>query len=411
MTAVRPAVRRSRMSARHLPHLVFLVAAVGTLVRLVELNNELCWSVAPPMAVLALLYAAGQARWERLGRAGGPVWFGLLLLLWSWVAWVLPAPLTFGYAWLAVPLGVLALGMPSRGERAVALGVLTALLTAALVRAGGGLDPDLLAPPVTAMWATVLLYRSQQRLTRELADTRGELARRQREAGRLSERARIARDLHDTLAQELAGSRMLLQAAERDWDRRPEAARRQVRLVTDALGDHLAQTRGIIDDLTPPALARDGLEAALCELTARTGSAAGAPRVSFSAEHSTEDGADAPGPLPMEQAVALLRVTRGLLANACEHARATHVHITLVQGGTAAAVEVRDDGVGFDPGLPDLVRSTAAGRGFGLAGARERLGALGGTLTVDTAPGRGTRVRAALPVARTAEDRVPAGAR
>ncbi|MFG2553284.1 sensor histidine kinase [Streptomyces sp. NPDC048581] len=398
MPAALPAVRRPSLPARHLPHLVFLVAVAGTLVRLVELNNELCWSIAPPLAVLALLYAAGQARWERLGGAGRPVWFGLLLLLWSWVAWVLPAPLTFGYAWLAVPLAVLAVRMPTRGERAVALGVLTALLLAALVRAGG-LDADVLAPPVTALWATVLLYRGQQRTARELADTRGELARQQREAGRLSERARIARDLHDTLAQELAGSRMLLQAAERDWDRRPEAARRQVRLVTDALGDHLAQTRGIIDDLTPPDLARDGLEATLRDLTARTASAAGAPRISFSAENP-------PVALPMEQAVALLRVTQGLLANTCEHARATQVHVILAHGKATAAVEVSDDGVGFDFD-PDAVRSTAAGRGFGLAGARERLGVLGGTLTVDTAPGRGTRVRAALPVA----DRVPVGAR
>ncbi|WP_308402504.1 sensor histidine kinase [Streptomyces sp. AC550_RSS872] len=401
MPATALTVRPPRLSARHLPHLVFLVAAAGTLVRLVELNNELCWSVAPPMAVLALLYAAGPAPWERLGRAGRPVWFGLLLLLWSWVAWVLPAQLTFGYAWLAVPLAVLALRMPTRAERVAALGVLTALLLAALVRAGGGLDPDLLAPPVTALWATVLLYRSQQRTTRELAETRGELARQQREAGRLAERARIARDLHDTLAQELAGSRMLLQAAERDWDRRPEAARWQVRLVTEALGDHLAQTRGIIDDLTPPALAREGLEAALRDLTARTGSAAGAPRISFSAENP-------PVVLPTEQAVALLRVTQGMLANTCEHARATQVHVTLVHGGATAAVEVCDDGVGFDP---NAVRSTADGRGFGLAGARERLTALGGTLTVDTAPGRGTRVRAALPVARAVEDRVPVGAR
>ncbi|WP_246101279.1 sensor histidine kinase [Streptomyces cyaneus] len=402
MPALFPAVRRPRMSARHLPHLVFLVVVAGTLVRLFELNNELCWSIAPPTTALALLYVAGLAGWDRLGGAGRPVWLGTLLALWSWVAWTLPAPLTSAYAWLAVPLAVLAVRMPTRTLRAVALGVVTALLVAVLVRACGGADPDVLAPPIAAVWATAVLYRNQQRLTRELADTRGELARRQREAGRLTERARIARDLHDTLAQELAGSRMLLQAAERDWDRRPDAARRQVRVVTDALGEHLAQTRGIIDDLTPPVLARDGLEAALRELSARTGCAAEAPRISFSAEH-------APRALPTEQAVALLRVTQGLLANACEHARATHVHVTLSYGGgTTAAVEVRDDGVGFDPAVVrSNLGSTAAGRGFGLAGARERLSALGGTLTVDTAPGHGTRVRAALP----AEDRVPVGAR
>lgn len=391
-------LRRSPVSARNLPHLVFLVAVAGTLVRLVQLNNELCWSVAPPTAALALLYAVGLARWDRLGRGIRPVWFGVLLLLWTWVAWILPAPLTFGYAWLAVPLAVLALRMPSRAERAVALGVLTALLVAALMRVGGGFDPDVLAPPVAALWATALLYRTQQQLTRRLAEAQDELAHRQREAGRLAERARIARDLHDTLAQELAGSRMLLQAAERDWDRRPDAARRQVRVVTDALGDHLAQTRGIIDDLTPADLARDGLESALRDLCARTGSAAGMPRISFRTER-------APVALPTERAVALLRVAQGLLANACEHARAAHVRVTLTHGdGATAAVEVRDDGVGFDPAVPC---PTGTGRGFGLSAVRERLGAFGGTLTVDSTPGHGTRIRAALP----SGDRVPVGAR
>ncbi|MCT9077393.1 sensor histidine kinase [Streptomyces fulvoviolaceus] len=392
------ALRRPSVSARHLPHLVFLVAAAGTLVRLFQLNNELCWSVAPPTAALALLYAAGLARWGRLGRWVRPIWLGLLLSLWTWVAWTLPAPFTFGYAWLAVPLALLALRMPTRVERVVALGVITVLLVAALMRAGDGLDPDVLAPPVAAVWATVLLYRRQQQLTRELAGTRGELARQQREAGRLAERARIARDLHDTLAQEIAGSRMLLQAAERDWDRRPDAARRQVRVVTEALGEHLAQTRGIIHDLTPPVLAQDGLESALRDLCARTGTAAGAPRVTFRTEHDACS-------LPTERAVALLRVTQGLLANAYEHARAAHIQVTLTYGDEAtAAVEVRDDGVGFDPAA---VRTSDTDRGFGLAAARERLEALGGTLTVDSTPGQGSRVRAAL----RAADRVPVGAR
>jgi signal transduction histidine kinase len=386
------------VSARHLPHLVFLIAVAGTLVRLVELNDELCWSVAPPTAALALLYAVGLARWDRLGPRTRPVWLGLLVALWTWVAWHLPLPLAFGYAWLAVPLAVLALRMPTRAVKAAALGVLTALLVATLVRIGGGPDPDVLAPPVAAVWATVLLHRSQQRLARELADTRGELARRQREAGRLAERARIARDLHDTLAQELSGSRMLLQAAERDWDRRPDAARRQVRAVTDALGEHLAQTRGIIDDLTPPVLAHDGLEAALRDLCARTASAANAPSISFRADRE-------PCPLSTERAVTLLRMTQGLLANACEHARAEHVHVALAYADRATAiVEVRDDGVGFDPAAAG---TKGTGRGFGLAAAHARLKTFGGTLTIDSAPGRGTRIRAALP----SDDRVAVGAR
>ncbi|MEU6198624.1 sensor histidine kinase [Streptomyces sp. NPDC047061] len=397
MSLTGPAVHRPSVAARYLPHLVFLIALAGTLVRLFELNHELCWRIAPPTAGLALVYAAGLARWDRLGHRARPAWLGLLLLLWTWVAWSLPTPLAFGYAWLAVPLAVLAMRMPTRAARSSALAVLMALLCAVLLRASGGLDPDVLAPPVAALWATVLLYRTQQRLTRELAEARGELARQQQEAGRLAERARIARDLHDTLAQELSGSRMLLQAAERDWDRRPEAARRQVRAVTGALGEHLAQTRDIIDDLTPPVLAREGLEAALRELCARAGNVPGSPRISFHTEH-------APYYLSTEQAVTLLRVTQGLLANAGEHGRAGHIRVTLVYGDQAnAAVEVRDDGVGFDP---TDIRPTKTGRGFGLMAARERLGLFGGTLTVESTPGHGTRARAAL----RAEDRVPVSA-
>ncbi|MFL5998528.1 MAG: sensor histidine kinase [Streptomyces sp.] len=392
------AVRRFSVAARYLPHWVFLIAVAGTLVRLFELNHELCWRIAPPTAALALLYAAGLARWDRLASWARPAWLSLLLLLWSWVAWNLPARLIFGYAWLAVPLAVLALRMPTRLARTMALGTLTALLVTALLQAGGGFDPDLLAPPVTALWATVLLYHTQQRLTRELASTRGELARQQREAGRLAERARIARDLHDTLAQELSGSRMLLQAADRDWDRRPDAARRQVRAVTEALGEHLAQTRGIIDDLTPPLLARDGLEAALRDLCARTGSVAGSPGITFRTERE-------PCSLRTDQAVALLRVAQGVLANACEHARARHVRVTLTYGDAgSAAIEVLDDGVGLDP---TALQPPGTGRGFGLAAARDRLGVLGGTLTIDSTPGQGTRVLAAL----QAKDRIPVSAR
>ncbi|WP_405969148.1 sensor histidine kinase [Streptomyces sp. NBC_00988] len=392
------AVRRPSVSARCLPHLVFLVAVVGTLVRLFELNHELCWRIAPPTAALALLYAAGLARWDRLGRWAQPAWLGLLMLLWSWVAWTLPTQLAFGYAWLAVPLAVLALRMPTRAAVVIALGSLTALLVAALLRAGGGFDADVLAPPVAALWATVFLYHAQQQLARELTAARGELAQQQREAGRLAERARIARDLHDTLAQELSGSRMLLQAAERDWDRRPDIARRQVRSVTGALGEHLAQTRGIIDDLTPPLLARDGLEAALRDLCARTGAVAGSPGITFRTEYE-------PCPLRTDQAVALLRVTQGVLANACEHARARHVRVTLTYGDAgSAAIEVLDDGVGFGP---TALLPPGTGRGFGLAAARDRLKVFGGTLTIDSTPGQGTRVRATL----QAKDRIPVGAR
>ncbi|MFK0104058.1 histidine kinase [Streptomyces sp. NPDC091217] len=389
--------RRLSLSARQLPHLVFLAPVAGTLVRLVELNSELCWTVAPPIAVLGLLYITGSARWERFGAAGRPVWLGTLVLLWGWVSWKIPVPLAFAYTWLAVPLAVLALRMPGRRVSVSAIGAITAGLLASLIRIGGGVDLDVLAPPLAALCATVVLYHTQQRMNSQLAASRAELAESQREAGRLAERTRIARDLHDTLAQELAGSRMLLQAAERDWERDPDAALRQVRAVSQALGAHLEETRTIIGDLTPPALERDDLESALRGLCTRPHSLAGAPRVTF---HTGGE----PHPLPTERAVTLLRVAQGLLANAREHARATHVRVSLTYEDDRATVEVQDDGRGFDPRTS---QPSSLDRGFGLAAARDRLSALGGRLTVESRPGNGTRVRAELPVAERVLARTP----
>ncbi|MET7475244.1 sensor histidine kinase [Streptomyces sp. NPDC005648] len=394
-----PALRRRLpVSARQLPHLVFLLPLAGTLVRLVRLNDALCWSVAPPTAALGVLYVAGLARWDRLGRVGRPVWLGTLVLLWTWVTWKVPVPLAFAHTWLAVPLAVLALRMRGRRVTATALGAITVGLVAALLRIGGGVDLDVLAPPLAAVGATVVLYHSQQRLTQQLAATRGQLARRQREAGRLAERTRIARDLHDTLAQELAGSRMLLQAAERDFHRDPDAALRRLRAVSQALGAHLEETRTIISDLTPPALEGDDLESALRALCTRPQPSAAAPRIAFHTRGRAH-------PLPGEQAVTLLRVAQGLLANACEHAGATHIQVTLgYRDDETVTVEVRDDGRGFDP---RALCPAGPDRGFGLAATRDRLGELGGTLTVASTPGHGTRAVAELPLS----DRVLAGTR
>jgi signal transduction histidine kinase len=273
------------------------------------------------------------------------------------------------------------------------------VLVATLVRIRGGFDLDRAAPPTAAVWATVALHRAQHRLMRELTATRGELAARQREAGRLAERARLARDLHDTLAQEIAGSRMLLQAAERDWDRRPDiAARRQVRAVVDALGTHLAETRGIIHDLTPARLARDGLESALHELCARADAAPGAPAVSVSTRGEPRP-VRRPGRRPAPRDPRSCWRTRANTHAPRMYGSPFSTPTRAVQRSRSAMTEV-----GFDP-RPRY--PPGAGRGFGLASARDRLRVFGGTLTVDSTPGKGTRVRAAL----QAKDRIPVGAR
>ena len=391
---------RFRLSARHLPHLAFFLIVGSSAVRMITLNSPLCGYLLSISALLALCYAGGLVCWHRLGR-WRPAWLGVLVVLWLLLVYVAPASLAAAFSWCAVPLACIALETLGRRAAAITATAITGFLALALGRQAGWSEPDLVIAPIAAALATIALYRvrqrdsaARQRLVDELRDTRAELALRQREAGMNAERARIARDIHDTLAQELAGSRMLLQAAERDWRNSPQQAMARVHAVTESLGESLVETRRIIDDLTPSALDGHGLEAALralCLRAQRSGY-----RVDFRADatHGSVTSETPSATEPPEIAAALLRVAQGALANVRDHARAANVTVTLARQDGLVTLEVRDDGVGF---APDRT-ATAAGRGFGLAAIRERLRACGGTLTVDSGPGRGTTLTAALPL-------------
>jgi len=223
-TAVPTAAIRFRPWARQLPHLVFFLLLAGSLPRmLLDLGNERCRYVTALTALLAVCYAAGLAWDTRLGR-GRPIWLGLLLLLWLPLVYFGSAPVSMAYAWCAVPLACVILAALGRRAALAVLAVVTALLIVALARHAHPVVSELVAAPVVALWATAALYHVQQRdaaarrrLVEQLRTTQDELTRRHREAAVLAERARIAQELHDTLVQELAGSRMLLQSAEREW--------------------------------------------------------------------------------------------------------------------------------------------------------------------------------------------------
>ncbi|MET7608206.1 sensor histidine kinase [Streptomyces avermitilis] len=376
-----------------LTHTVFVLVSIGAVVRLAAVKSPLCLYTLSLSVLLAVCYAGGLALWDRLGRWRS-AWLGALLLLWLLLLHTAPASVAPAYSWYAVPFACLALRV-LRGPLSVGtVAAITALLVVVLLRKCGVSEPDLAIAPAAAVLGTAALYRAQQRdaavrqrLLDELRSTRGELARRQREAGRLAERARIAHEIHDTLAQELSGSRMLLQAAERDRRRSPEMAWDTVRAVTESLGENLAETRRIISGLTPSALDNDDLETALAALCSRAEQSGCLPQVSFRVVGDR-------CPLPEETAAALLRVTQGALANVRDHARAGSVLINLVRLNDRVSLEVRDDGIGFDPDRT----AAAPGRGYGLGAIRERLRLCGGTLTVDSAPGRGTALTADVPL-------------
>ncbi|WP_308400739.1 LuxR C-terminal-related transcriptional regulator [Streptomyces sp. AS02] len=263
-----------------------------------------------------------------------------------------------------------------------ALTFVTVLVVGQLTRTAGGFDPEMVLIPVAAVWGTVALYRTQQRnvaerqrLVEELRSTRDVLAAERHRSGVLEERARIARDLHDTLAQDLAGSLMLLQAAEQDWDELPDAARTHVRAVADGLDAGPIETRRIIQDLASPSVAEAGLEGSLRLLCARAHQPGGAARVRFGSV------GDSAVPLDEQTSMALFRVAQNILANARDHAHATNVTVTLRRIPDRVELDVCDDAVGFEPGR--IGESVRPGRGFGLFAARARLRECGGDLEVE----------------------------
>ncbi|HET6704179.1 sensor histidine kinase [Amycolatopsis sp.] len=382
---------RRRGGTDLLLHAVFFLIVVGSAVRLLSLDAPLCPYLVTLSALLAAGYAAGLRRWPSLTR-WRPLWIGALLAMWLALVVLSPGGLKLAVAWCAVPLACVTVRALPPKASFVALVAITAVVAFAAARPV--FDPVGVLVPVLAVWGAAMFCRRQQRdaetqrrLLDDLRRTRGELATRQREAGALAERARIARELHDSLTQELAASRTLLQAADRDWPRAPERARETVRTVERYLGDNLVEARRMIADLTPPALDDDDLPAALAALCARARESGTAGEVRFVA-------GNAPRPLPPPVTAALLRVVQGALANVRDHARAGRVTVSLAQHDGEVAVVVRDDGAGFTPG-----RTTAAPqRGFGLDTMRDRLREHDGELVVDSAPGRGTVLTARIPL-------------
>jgi signal transduction histidine kinase len=200
------------------------------------------------------------------------------------------------------------------------------------------------------------------------------------------ERARLAREIHDTLAQGFTGIITQLQAAEQAPDE--DARRRHTDAALALARDGLAEARRSVQALRPTALEQTSLADALSGVarswSARTGIPA-AVSVSGTAR-----------PLPTETEVALLRTAQEALANVERHAAARRVTVALGMDDGRVRLEVRDDGRGFDV-VDRVQREPGRSGGYGLIAMRERLEAAAGALQVDSRPGRGTVVRAEVP--------------
>jgi signal transduction histidine kinase len=196
------------------------------------------------------------------------------------------------------------------------------------------------------------------------------------------ERKRWARELHDETLQGLGALRVLLSSGLRE--ELPAARDRAMRDAVAQITQEIESLRGLISELRPAALDELGLRPAIESLVDRTRTMQG---LDVRARLDLDHGAEA---LPPELESAVYRLVQEALTNVGKHARADQVELEVVRAQEGVTLVVRDDGEGFDPSVPTA--------GFGLAGIRERVELARGSLDVDATPGRGTTLRAWIPV-------------
>ena len=330
------------------------------------------WTHSPPMVAAYLV--AMSAGWAILLRQS-PTYFWLQPALFSQVFFMLPArwtvilPALFGVAAVGVQFDYAASTEPFPDRL---LGVAMSLGITAAVGLFG-------------VWVGTIIEESEERhdLIEQLEETRRELAERERMAGIQAERQRLARELHDTVAQDLTAIIMQLRAAaaaERADE--AEAYREAAERIAEA---GLAEARRIVWALRPSTLETAGLVEALGRIVGEWRPHDGV-RARLTVTGSVR-------PLHPELEVTLVRAVQEGLANVAQHARARSVEVVLAYLDDTVSLTLHDDGIGFE-GAPDAHPSG----GLGLLGMRERAEQLGGSVAIESRPGHGTTIGIHLPV-------------
>jgi signal transduction histidine kinase len=270
-------------------------------------------------------------------------------------------------------------------------------LTLGEVTTYGGLDgaaPHLLADYAQigfsfaiALWIGAMAKQSIERrmLIDELETTRRELAAVERQAGVMEERSRLAREIHDTLAQGFASVVAHLEAAKGSLDHDPERVARHIESAEEVARRSLADARGLAWALRPEALSAGGLAGALERTIASTfkGTTVG---ISLTVTGEVRG-------LHPNVEVTLLRAAQEALANARRHAAPHYVAVSLSFFDDTVTLDIADDGTGFDP--EPIVPGPAGG--LGLLGIRERVEAIGGEVSIESTVGHGTTIGVSVP--------------
>ncbi|MGW5867038.1 sensor histidine kinase [Streptomyces sp. NPDC055239] len=371
------------------------------------------WGVAAALVGAALVLQAGWGVLERSRPGPSPA---------STLYYVLRWAIAFVLTWINPFFAFYAVAGYFGAERLLPPRLVKpGLFATAIIMAGsqsGGLPPDgdlgwavfggLLAVNVALLTVFAHLTAQEDRRALDAAATIVELERtnaalqqamdenaalhaqllvQAREAGVADERRRLAAEIHDTIAQGLTGIIAQLQVVANADDE--DLAREHLGRAADLARHSLGEARRSVHNLSPTALEHDALPEALkktvMEWAERTG-----VRADFTVTGPAE-------PLHEEIEATLLRIVQEALSNATRHADATRLGVTLSYMEGEVALDVRDDGRGFDPLA--LVQRNGSG-GFGLDGMRARAERIAGSFTVESEPGNGTALSARVPLVR-----------
>lgn len=392
-------------------HAAFWVVLAITALALVEdgpFTGPRAWAGAAVLAALAGAYLflggpAARGRSQRRAVAYVAVLVvALPVLLWVDGGTSFLLFLAYPQVWMLVD---------GRLRAALATGLVSVAALLGFVLAAGG-DPGALrqAGPAIAisflfsltlgLWISSVIEQSADRaaLIAQLGSTQAELAAAERAAGAAEERAALARDIHDTLAQGFTSVLVLAQVARRELavegrtgDSSTGAGTSDDRVVArletieDVARTGLAEARALVAATSPVDVHGADLAGALRRLGGRFERETGVV-----VDVDVADLVPGPdGPLTPERAVVLLRSAQEGLANVRKHAGATRVRLRLHEDGDRLRLEVVDDGVGWD--------AATAGTGFGLDGLRRRAGEIGGSVGLDRADRGGTRLAVEVP--------------
>ncbi len=365
------------------------------------------------MVAFAVVYAISRLRPDRARAA----WLVPTIICFAGLAVTAPDGV-----YLAFPLFFLVMNVVV-GPAAIALVAVVAAIAVGAIAVHGGWSVGGVVGPllgaavavVVGMGFRMLLNEAESRAAAidQLLAARADVAEMSRRAGELDERARLAADIHDTVAQGLSSIQLLLHSVEstlgaddrtapdtaadrtdQDATNGPNNAANaaataraleSVRMARRVAADNLGETRRIIAALQPGPLAGADLQVALARVCAATPATVDGSPTEFVVDGDAR-------PLPADVEATFVRVAQASIANVARHARASRCTVTLTHQPDSVSLDIVDDGIGFDP-------AAAPPRGaVGIEGVRRRVAVLGGSVSIESAPGAGCGVSIRIPL-------------